>query len=1037
MDRMRKLLLVMIVVSAGVISFLLARAKPDVDNQRRQLQGTPAPASPADLILGREPEPPIKFVVVTDREGRPREITGTRWDMDISGYRAGDGDFRIRASFEWESEEQYRFVEWDSSRLCIGIVEAGIRRDVASIAAGKRTAGDEMPWKGAYTPGELVRISRRKNILAVQSGGCVALSLLLPPPAAGKAGYAVLRGDASPKVEFSERSPILVGDDFMREGEGEETWQLARGEESSWRTSNLRNPLLSANAFYYLGRGKDAISVMGAEWWSQYRYRCSLRGPERGAAGIVFAYKDPSNFVLFRWSPKGASQKEDGAAGGQIAGIGGTKGSRELILFRDGRQELLASSEGGFTPDMWYEVEARVFYGRVSVRIDGHEVLAASDPRLAGGGIGVYADVPPPEKEAADPKRQEAKINSLDALMRQHVVVDDVRIEDIEEIEDRFLGAADLRERGWDVLGGPWLIGAGGKRGLACGVAGGGWKGGGGGPSRAIIGDPSWNALEVSVEATIGEGKSGGLVQLYRDESSFYTAEVCRDDRKGAGLVLKRWQDGRPSAEDSAPFSPGPEGQVKIGASLRRGHLKAWAEAAGGGGKAVVETLIRGGRVSGRVGIQAEPRGGEVRFERFRIEFPEEKEPLITTNAIFGDEESMRSWTNPSSEWWPPKEPYFVDGEPVDLLWHRAQFPGDVELVLETREILREKFEAALSVSKTGQGKNNGYVLKASFTCAPGGQARWQTQSGELALIRAGEEVCRETIASADFPDVSTVALRRCGRYLVGMINGRPALVYRDNNPQDGTKIAYYTRGVLVKAEATKIYSNHFFDYEFNRAPTDWRPGRLTVAEVTNRWQCDPRWSFFSLRPLDYPMYQSGIRNRLAVLWNKRKFSGDVTVEFFAGIKMTGERGGKYEYARDINVTICSDGKNLNKGYSFMFGGMGNKGSYILRDGVEVAAFGGGVPVRTTNFHRHWFYVRAEKRGKRLSFRVDKFFAGAPGGELAFEDERPLEGDRLAIWTYDCGIMISRVRISGEGGQEIESPDFEAPAEIPCPCDGN
>ncbi|MCX7805129.1 MAG: hypothetical protein N3A38_08065, partial [Planctomycetota bacterium] len=742
--------------------------------------------------------------------------------------------------------------------------------------------------------------------------------------------------------------------------------------------------------------------------------------------------KDPSNFALFRWSPRIAPRKEEGGAAGQIAGVAGDKGTRELILFRDGRKEVLASSEGGFTPDMWYEVEARVLYGKASIRIDGHEVLSAADPRLTGGGIGVYADVPPPEKEAADPKHQESKMNSLEVLMRQHVVVDDVLVEDIEVIEDAFRGTADLRERGWDVLGGPWIVGAGREGGLICGSG----KKGAGDISRAIVGDPSWNACEVSAEVTVGEGQSGGLVLLYRDESSFYTAGICHEGAAGARLVLKRWQDGNPAVEDSAPFRPGPDGRAAIGASLRRGHLKAWARAQEGGEKAVVETLLRSGRASGRVGLHAAPRGGEVRFGHFRVEFPEEKEPLVTTNAIFGDEESMRAWTNPSSEWWPPREPYFVDGEPVDLLWHRAQFPGDVELVLETREILRDKFEVALSVSKTGQGKNNGYVLKAAFVCAPGGQARGQIQSGELTLIRAGEEVRKETVASGDFPEVSTVSLRRCGRYLVGAINGRPALVYRDDNPQDGTKIAYYTRGVLVKAEATKIYSNRFFDYEFNRAPTDWRPGRFTVAEVTNRWQCDPRWSFFSLRPLDYPLYQSGIRNRLAVLWSKRKFPGDVTVEFFAGIKMTGERGGKYEYARDINVSICSDGRNLNKGYCFMFGGMGNNGSYILRDGVEVAAFGGGIPVRTTNFHRHWFYVRAEKRGKRLSFRVDKFFAGTPGGELAFEDERPLDGDRVAIWTYDCGIMISRVRISGEGGQEIESPDFEAPAEIPCPCDG-
>ncbi len=43
---------------------------------------------------------------------------------------------------------------------------------------------------------------------------------------------------------------------------------------------------------------------------------------------------------------------------------------------------------------------------------------------------------------------------------------------------------------------------------------------------------------------------------------------------------------------------------------------------------------------------------------------------------------------------------------------------------------------------------------------------------------------------------------------------------------------------------------------------------------------------------------------------------------------------------------------------------------------------------------------------------------------MIFEDTQPLVGDRVAIWTYDHGMMISKVRISGDNGEDTESPDF-------------
>jgi hypothetical protein len=226
------------------------------------------------------------------------------------------------------------------------------------------------------------------------------------------------------------------------------------------------------------------------------------------------------------------------------------------------------------------------------------------------------------------------------------------------------------------------------------------------------------------------------------------------------------------------------------------------------------------------------------------------------------------------------------------------------------------------------------------------------------------------------------------------------------------------------RAERVPVGTLH--DDRFSSAPTSWRTAGAAVAEVTNRWECDPRWSFFTLR-------NDPNKGRAAVLWSKYLYPGDVTVEFYVAPKMDRSRGNQYAYARDINVTICSDGSDLTKGYTFMFGGRDNQGSYILRDGVEVARHPARI-ARDTNLHHHWYVYRVEKIGCRITFSVDRYFAGEKRNELLFEDSDPLIGDRVAIWTYDDTISIARVRISGTGGLEMEDPSF-IPGPLKTPLD--
>ena len=397
--------------------------------------------------------------------------------------------------------------------------------------------------------------------------------------------------------------------------------------------------------------------------------------------------------------------------------------------------------------------------------------------------------------------------------------------------------------------------------------------------------------------------------------------------------------------------------------------------------------------------------------------FLDEPEPLVTTNAIFEDEETMSDWTNASKEWQAQQAAITVDGQPVVPLWHSNQFPGDVELIVEPRQINEERHELALSVSKDGKGAHNGYI----FLYQAGRKSEDGKPATILKIIRAGEPVAERVLAGNAIRDLSSLSVRRVGPFVVGKINGKPELVYHDDKPLEGAKIAYYAKGVEVRAESSRIVSDHFLNELFSSAPVRWRTAGYAIAEVTNRWQCDPRWSFFSLKN-DLQFKDKG---GTAVLWNKGLYPGDVMLEFYVGNKMEAERGQPYySYSRDINVTLCGDGQDLTKGYTLMWGGHGNKATYLYRNGVEVKRVEGTIPNEQRLVHRAWMSVRVEKRGNKISFHADRLPGHAPI-HLVYEDPDPLEGNRVAIWTYHHAIMLSRVRITGEGGTVQESPDLE------------
>ncbi|MGM0491350.1 MAG: tetratricopeptide repeat protein [Armatimonadota bacterium] len=233
--------------------------------------------------------------------------------------------------------------------------------------------------------------------------------------------------------------------------------------------------------------------------------------------------------------------------------------------------------------------------------------------------------------------------------------------------------------------------------------------------------------------------------------------------------------------------------------------------------------------------------------------------------------------------------------------------------------------------------------------------------------------------------------------------------------PADNRMVALETAGLKVEPGEVDIYSDHVYDYTFSDPPTDW----LTAGglwEATSRWTCSPQWSWFG------GFQQHG----LAALWNKRQFTGDITVEVHAAFKMGVHPAARsYRNPNDMNVTIFGDGINPSSGYSFIYGGELNSASRIMK-GTEVLAenrapeallpiFEDGYP-STYEFHRKWWMLRARKAGDTLTFWVDDVKVAE------VTDPDPLETGRVAIWARDNGLILSRIKIYYEGEQIPRDP---------------
>ncbi|MDP6507056.1 MAG: hypothetical protein QF886_25745, partial [Planctomycetota bacterium] len=312
-------------------------------------------------------------------------------------------------------------------------------------------------------------------------------------------------------------------------------------------------------------------------------------------------------------------------------------------------------------------------------------------------------------------------------------------------------------------------------------------------------------------------------------------------------------------------------------------------------------------RLLGKVGVFANA-AERTAFDNVVFKISSEVEPVYVQHVVFSGERTMQNWAAAQSDW------VSAEWGGSDAYWHRADFWGDVEvrIPLTRRDVHRAEIRICLGALDSDRRK--GCVLDVGLADA-----------ANVRMLHAGKTLIEKSAVTIPLP--ATLGFARRGRFFVAELDGEPLMSFPLDDAADGVELGWSASGLALVASDVRIYSKQCKVYTFHQSPVDWTPASGDW-QITNRWQCDPRWSFFS-----------GKNTELSALWHKRRYRGDMAIEFAAGIKMDSSRGGSNyaSYASNLNITLCGDGKDLTTGYNIVYGGWNNSTTRLLRNNTVVA----------------------------------------------------------------------------------------------------
>jgi len=210
------------------------------------------------------------------------------------------------------------------------------------------------------------------------------------------------------------------------------------------------------------------------------------------------------------------------------------------------------------------------------------------------------------------------------------------------------------------------------------------------------------------------------------------------------------------------------------------------------------------------------------------------------------------------------------------------------------------------------------------------------------------------------------------------------------------------------KPEDHLLYSQNTWHYMFEQAPSDfyWRDG---LFGMNFRWSCQPGWNFMS-----------GRSPELAAVFTKDAYYGDQVVESFMAFSMTLPAQQQYYLRRDLCVSYCTNGRDLDSGYTLIFGGYRNSKTLLLKRGQVLAATNTGnflIPKQPGHLHVHWLWWNFifRKTANRITITYND--------QTLFDvvDPDPIDGGHVAFWTVGNGFVLSRITVVAQ--QRRQEPE--------------
>jgi len=208
--------------------------------------------------------------------------------------------------------------------------------------------------------------------------------------------------------------------------------------------------------------------------------------------------------------------------------------------------------------------------------------------------------------------------------------------------------------------------------------------------------------------------------------------------------------------------------------------------------------------------------------------------------------------------------------------------------------------------------------------------------------------------------------------------------------------------------EQHELYSKSMFHAMFEQAPSDWYwvDGQFGM---NFRWACQPGWNFMG-----------GKSAALAATFSKAAYYGEQEVECYFALSMVVPANQYYYLRRDFGLSFCTDGRNLDSGYTLVFGGWNNTKTALFKRGLELASVNTPqflFPVGTDHgqVHKLWWNFDFAKRDKRVVVKLN--------GNVMFsvDDPDPIDGGQIGFWTVGNGFVVSRANIVAE--KEVRHPE--------------